>query len=58
MTDEQIIQLCESLGISMNTRKMEVVDDADGTSHIIFNYHLHYAGLEIINLVRLMEGRK
>ena len=58
MSNEQIIQLCESLGISMNSRKMEIVDDADGTSHIIFKYQLHYAGLKVINLVRLMEGRK
>lgn len=58
MTNEQIIQLAEHFGIYMMSRKMVLTDNKDGTDTISFERELHYAGEQIIELVRLMEGVK
>jgi len=57
MTDEQIIQLAEHFGVHMRTRPSGFVDNGDG-SMSFRKVELHYAGEQIIELVRLMEGVK
>lgn len=56
MTDEQIIQLAEHFGINMVSRKMVLVDNGDGTDTIKFNRHLHWAGQNVIDLIRAITS--
>ena len=54
MTDEQIIQLAEHMGINMRARPRGIFDNDDGTFSIRGELELHYAGSKILDFAKLI----